>query len=117
MKELFLKDLELVYGGADSNGDVTLSNSYGAGAAGGATVHALLHQPPTSNGLAVASARGGAVSLAFYGGWKIGEALNEYTPIQSWLARGIDRVTGLDRSGSDYGDTSSSDKSGHNYGG
>lgn len=117
MKEISIKDLELVYGGRDSNENVTLTNSYGAGAAGGATVHAMLHQPTTSNGLAVASARGGALGLAFYSGWKIGEAINEYTPVQSWLARGIDRITGLDRSGSDYGDTSSGDKSGNNYGG
>ena len=55
--------------------------------------------------------------MAFYTGWKVGEAINEYTPVQRWLAAGIDKVTGLDRSGSDYGDSSSSDKSGSNYGG
>lgn len=38
-----------------------------------------------------------AVAGAGYAGWEAGNWLNENTPIQEWLASGIDKMTGLDK--------------------
>ena len=38
----------------------------------------------------------GTALMAWEGGQMIGEALNEYTPVQKWIAKGVDKVTGLE---------------------
>lgn len=34
---------------------------------------------------------------AFSAGYDIGQALNKYTPIQKYIAKGVDKLTGLDK--------------------
>lgn len=100
MRELFINELDLISGAADNNAPGFIESGVVGAAIGGFLGVAQ------GGGVAVAATAGtagayagGGLGLAFAGGYAIGGLINDYTPIQSWISSGIDRLT---RDGNDY---------------
>lgn len=85
MRELCLTELNLVSGGLGPEDFKDYKPSKGIQAAG-AAINVISNRNP--------------LKTSFTAGYAIGEALNEYTPIQSWISTGIDKVTST--AGDDY---------------
>lgn len=125
MRELTISELSLVSGGNVIQNLASTASEYGEAALLGAVI-SQAGKIPISGGMT--AAQGGAAGIGVYGAWKIGTAtgnwLNANTPIQDWIATGIDKVTGLDKAGIEYDDANTtsdstgkqSDKSGSGYG-
>lgn len=113
MKEINIEQLELISGGFEFGRDyIDLAGATGgfattAGAVRAATTQGTSEAILARSGLTAARAGAVAIPILAYNGtvW-----VNNNTPLQDWLATGIDKVTGLDRVGS-------TDKSGNNYDG
>ncbi|MGJ7568730.1 hypothetical protein ACSFBM_33085 [Variovorax sp. GB1R11] len=100
MRELSVLDMELVSGGMSYGDAVALGSAIGGGI--GLSVAAQLGVS-AEMGLALtglAAGTGAALSAAGVVGWAIGNGLNEYTPIQSWITNIINTMNGEDSDGS-----------------
>lgn len=103
MRELTIREIKSVAGAA------SLPDQLAIGAGVGSVSYAALGQAfGLSAGRAVSAAAfgglaGTGVVLAWNGGQWIGEQINQNTPVQSWIANGIESVTGWLSSGSEGG--------------
>ncbi|MDO4427061.1 MAG: hypothetical protein Q4B88_02920 [Moraxella sp.] len=125
MRQLSIAELNLVSGGNVVQNLASTASEYGEAALFGAVI-SQAGKIPISRGMT--ATQGGAAGIGAYGSWKAGTAignwLNNNTPIQDWIATGIDKVTGLDKAGVEYDDASTTgtnttnqpDKSGSGYG-
>lgn len=95
MRELFINELALVSGAADSP-SFTDGASVGAGIGGflGAAQGGGVAAAGTA--ATAGAAAGAGLGLAGVGGYKIGELINENTPIQEWIADALDKLDGND---------------------
>lgn len=108
MREITLKEMTLVSG---ADGQAVVGGATAIGSAIGASSGPGI---ATAADLAITGARAGLGGVAGAGvgtaavvGWEIGSWLNDNTPIQEWIADGIDRLT---QDGNGY-----TDPSGSNY--
>lgn len=112
MRELSIYELNLVSGAKVLENLASSASTYGEAALVGAVIS---QAPKVPISMAMTAGQGAMAGVGVYaaarGGWAVGTWLNENTPIQDWLASGIDKITGLDKSGNDDGD-----KSGNDYG-
>ncbi len=96
MRELSVLDMELVSGGMSYGDAVALGAAIGGGI--GLSVAAQLGVS-AEMGLAltgIGASALGAVTAAGVVGWAFGNALNENTPIQSWITNIINSMSGED---------------------
>lgn len=99
MRELSVLDMELVSGGISYADVVAIGAAIGGGI--GLSVAAKLGVSAEA-GLAltgVAASASAALTAAGVVGWAIGQGLNEYTPIQSWITNVINSMNGEDSDG------------------
>lgn len=99
MRELSVLDMELVSGGISYADAVAIGAAIGGGI--GLSVAAKLGVSAEA-GLAltgVAASASAALTAAGVVGWAIGQGLNEYTPIQSWITNVINSMNGEDSDG------------------
>ncbi|WLF84193.1 hypothetical protein [Moraxella sp. ZY210820] len=112
MRELSIYELNLVSGAKVLENLASSASTYGEAALVGAVISQAPKVPISMTMTAGQGAMAGVgVYAAARGGWAVGTWLNENTPIQDWLATGIDKITGLDKQAN-----SQNDKSGSNYG-
>jgi len=93
-------DMEMVSGGMSYGDAVALGTAIGGGI--GLSVAAQLGVT-AELGLAmtgIAAGAGAALSAAGVVGWAIGNGLNQYTPVQSWITNIINSLNGEDSDGS-----------------
>jgi hypothetical protein len=99
MRELSIIDMELISGGISYGDAVAIGTAIGGGI--GASV-ALQLGVSVELGLAltgIGATTVGAVTAAGVLGWAIGNGLNKYTPVQSWIANTISTMNGEDSDG------------------
>lgn len=112
MRELTIKELQIVSGGyLDPDLGDKLKNA----------------KVPVSHMVVYRGIQSVGVAKAGYYGYKAGEFINEYTPIQDWISKGTDKIIDRqiqkaqqmqnDKSGIDYdSNATADDKSGNGYG-
>lgn len=108
MREITLKEMTLVSGAGSQEvvaGSTAIGSAIGASSGSGiATAEALAI---TGGRAALGGVAGAGVGTAAVAGWEIGQWINENTPVQEWIADGIDKLT---QDGNGY-----TDPSGSNY--
>ena len=102
MREITINEMSLVSGAASNQEIVAGGSAIGAGvgASGGAGIATKEAIAITAGRAGLGAVAGGAVTTAFLAGYGAGQWLNENTPIQEWIADGIDKLTSKD--GNDY---------------
>lgn len=100
MREITLNEMTLVSGAGGQDvvaGSTAIGSAIGASTgAGVGTAEAIAI---TGGRAALGGVAGAGVGTAAVAGWEIGQWLNENTPIQEWIADGIDKLTS---EGNDY---------------
>ncbi|MDH0864535.1 hypothetical protein [Mitsuaria sp. GD03876] len=92
MRELQVSEYEFVFGGADMSPGDLMGWASGIGGGIGLSRGATLGLGALEAvGLAgVGAATAGGLMAAGIGGWKLGQALNDHTPVQRWIAQGLE---------------------------
>lgn len=92
MRELRIEEYDLVFGGAEASVGDIMAFGTGMGSAFGAAFAGARGLGATA--ALTAAGLGGSLGAGFAGsaltGYKIGQVLNEYTPIQRWIADGLE---------------------------
>ncbi|WP_423601240.1 hypothetical protein [Roseateles sp. MS654] len=94
MRDLFIEEYDFVAGGADwSVGDtMAVGTGLGGGVGLGMAAGRGLGGVASLTAAGLGAGWFGGVTAAALAGWKAGQFLNENTPIQSWIAKGLEWV-------------------------
>lgn len=101
MRELLIRELEVVGGGVYDADVVAIVGAVATGAGVTAAQWAGLTAAQQATAGAYFGIYGAALTTAFYGGLTAGNWLNQNTPIQTWIANALDYLNG-NQAGTNY---------------